>query len=186
MRGERWEKEYVGAKRDHLRAKKPSGDLWTLRTDRRAEWADAQRWKLSVDVSQAADKCWTIADKAQNDNTWRPKTAAYVCVADWGQTSESARAGRGTRTNIFSLFFTWTLLLLLILLYVGWHIQLIIQQPSPQLLLVSERALTLETCDTFFSFFLSFIFFKFLTDVNFTYYFLSGQLKLYKKLWLER
>ena len=42
-RGERWEKEYVGAKRDHLRAKKPSGDLWTLRTDRRAEWADAQR-----------------------------------------------------------------------------------------------------------------------------------------------
>jgi hypothetical protein len=56
---------------DHLLAKKPSGDLWPWRRNRREEWADALHCKLSVHVSQAADKCATIADKEQNDNTWR-------------------------------------------------------------------------------------------------------------------
>lgn len=78
----RYEVEGVGKRErekktgDHLLAKKPSGDLWPWRNQRREEWADARRGKLSAHVSQAADKCATIADKAQNDNTW----CACMCV----------------------------------------------------------------------------------------------------------
>lgn len=76
--GSRNEREREREKKtgDHLLAKKPSGDLWPWRNQRREEWADARRGKLSAHVSQAADKCATIADKAQNDNTW----CACMCV----------------------------------------------------------------------------------------------------------
>ena len=102
---------------DHLLAKKSSGDLWPWRRNRRQEWADALRRKLSVRVSQEADKCATIADKEQNDNTWhRPSLLFFfslflfnsqlllLLVRGGGRLRSDVSSSRETRTpNILPL-----------------------------------------------------------------------------------